>query len=151
MTTVKHMKWWGWGVEGVAFHHEDKPNFAPFVRKVVDLDVNIPPLGELDLSELNIPEPRIGNDLVAELTEVVGESQISSDGLDRVVHTYGKSLRDLVRLRNKDIPRIPDVIVYPADEAEVQQPTVKTEWDKTPRNAPCPCGSGKKFKLCHGR
>ncbi|MGD5588088.1 FAD-dependent oxidoreductase, partial [Xanthomonas citri pv. citri] len=35
--------------------------------------------------------------------------------------TYGKSLRDLVRLRNKDIPRIPDVVVYPADEAEVQQ------------------------------
>jgi len=22
---------------------------------------------------------------------------------------------------------------------------------KTPRNAPCPCGSGKKFKMCHGR
>jgi alkyldihydroxyacetonephosphate synthase len=121
MTTVKHMKWWGWGVEGVAFHHEDKPNFAPFVREVVDLDVNQPPVGELDLSELNIPEPRIGDDLVAELTEAVGDSQISSDGLDRIVHTYGKSLRDLVRLRNKDIPRIPDVVVYPADEAEVQQ------------------------------
>jgi preprotein translocase subunit SecA len=29
-------------------------------------------------------------------------------------------------------------------------PTVKSEWDKTPRNAPCPCGSGKKYKLCHG-
>jgi preprotein translocase subunit SecA len=36
-------------------------------------------------------------------------------------------------------------------EPELQQPTVKSEWDKTPRNAPCPCGSGKKFKLCHGR
>jgi preprotein translocase subunit SecA len=24
-------------------------------------------------------------------------------------------------------------------------------WAKTPRNAPCPCGSGKKFKHCHGR
>ncbi|MEX0791162.1 MAG: SEC-C metal-binding domain-containing protein, partial [Actinomycetota bacterium] len=23
--------------------------------------------------------------------------------------------------------------------------------DKVPRNAPCPCGSGKKYKLCHGR
>ena len=22
--------------------------------------------------------------------------------------------------------------------------------DKTPRNAPCPCGSGKKYKKCHG-
>jgi preprotein translocase subunit SecA len=28
---------------------------------------------------------------------------------------------------------------------------VKSEFDKTPRNAPCPCGSGKKFKMCHGR
>ena len=24
------------------------------------------------------------------------------------------------------------------------------EWADTPRNAPCPCGSGKKFKHCHG-
>ena len=37
-----------------------------------------------------------------------------------------------------------------APEDEVQAPVVKTEWEKTPRNAPCPCGSGKKFKLCHG-
>jgi preprotein translocase subunit SecA len=29
-------------------------------------------------------------------------------------------------------------------------PVVKSDWDKTPRNAPCPCGSGKKFKHCHG-
>ncbi len=31
------------------------------------------------------------------------------------------------------------------------QTVVKDEWDKTPRNALCPCGSGKKFKQCHGR
>jgi preprotein translocase subunit SecA len=36
------------------------------------------------------------------------------------------------------------------EEAPVNTPVVKSEWDKTPRNAPCPCGSGKKFKLCHG-
>ncbi len=24
------------------------------------------------------------------------------------------------------------------------------DWSKTPRNAPCPCGSGRKFKKCHG-
>ena len=31
----------------------------------------------------------------------------------------------------------------------VQRPIVK---DKMPqRNDPCPCGSGKKFKNCHGR
>ena len=24
-------------------------------------------------------------------------------------------------------------------------------WGKVQRNAPCPCGSGKKFKHCHGK
>ncbi|MGK2947549.1 MAG: preprotein translocase subunit SecA [Acidimicrobiales bacterium] len=37
------------------------------------------------------------------------------------------------------------------DEPATMTPVVKSEWDKTPRNAPCPCGSGKKFKLCHGK
>ena len=27
---------------------------------------------------------------------------------------------------------------------------VNSDWEKTPRNAPCPCGSGRKFKQCHG-
>ena len=29
--------------------------------------------------------------------------------------------------------------------------TVKNEGDKVGRNDPCPCGSGKKYKKCHGR
>ncbi|MEM7272290.1 MAG: preprotein translocase subunit SecA [Actinomycetota bacterium] len=35
-------------------------------------------------------------------------------------------------------------------DAGPAQPFIKDDWDKTPRNAPCPCGSGKKFKQCHG-
>ena len=27
---------------------------------------------------------------------------------------------------------------------------VNSDWEKTPRNAPCPFGSGRKFKQCHG-
>ncbi len=30
-------------------------------------------------------------------------------------------------------------------------PTVKREGPKVGRNDPCPCGSGKKYKSCHGR
>ena len=29
-------------------------------------------------------------------------------------------------------------------------PTDPSTWAGTPRNAPCPCGSGKKYKHCHG-
>jgi preprotein translocase subunit SecA len=39
----------------------------------------------------------------------------------------------------------------PPEEEVVNVPIKKTDLEKTPRNAPCPCGSGKKFKMCHGR
>ncbi len=39
-----------------------------------------------------------------------------------------------------------------APQAEVQLPkvTIRRELPKVGRNEPCPCGSGKKFKNCHG-
>ncbi|WP_152360840.1 FAD-binding oxidoreductase [Microlunatus speluncae] len=120
MPNVKHMKWWGWGVEGVGFHHEDKPGMAPFVIKAIDLDVNEAPELSIDFDSLDIPEPRIGAELLAELTELVGADNAVSEPMDRIVHTYGKSLRDLVRLRNGDIPRVPDVVLYPADEDQIR-------------------------------
>ena len=45
---------------------------------------------------------------------------------------------------------LPPEVAAPAT-APSNTPVVKSEFDKTPRNAPCPCGSGKKFKMCHGR
>ena len=44
----------------------------------------------------------------------------------------------------------PGVPAAPADDGETQAPIVKSEREKIGRNEPCWCGSGKKFKLCHG-
>ena len=33
---------------------------------------------------------------------------------------------------------------------ELKNPTVRYETPKPGRNDPCPCGSGKKYKKCHG-
>ncbi|MBS0561896.1 MAG: SEC-C domain-containing protein, partial [Proteobacteria bacterium] len=35
--------------------------------------------------------------------------------------------------------------------AEAADPNDPSTWRSTPRNAPCPCGSGRKYKHCHGR
>ena len=35
------------------------------------------------------------------------------------------------------------------DDEPVDPNNPKT-WDKVQRNAPCPCGSGRKYKHCHG-
>jgi alkyldihydroxyacetonephosphate synthase len=120
MVDVKHMKWWGWGVEGVSFRHENKPAFRPFVLNAIDLDVNTAPTAPMSLDDLPIPAPMISDQLLTELTDAVGAENAVQDDLDRIVHTYGKSARDLLRIRAGDIPRVPDVVVYPGDEAEVQ-------------------------------
>jgi preprotein translocase subunit SecA len=38
-----------------------------------------------------------------------------------------------------------------APQAPARDPQEPTSWGKVGRNEPCPCGSGKKFKHCHGR
>ncbi len=43
-----------------------------------------------------------------------------------------------------------EVMTLPARDDVVASDDPAT-WRATPRNAPCPCGSGKKFKHCHGR
>ncbi|MEM7286627.1 MAG: SEC-C metal-binding domain-containing protein, partial [Actinomycetota bacterium] len=40
--------------------------------------------------------------------------------------------------------------VVEENEAPSNTPVVKSDFEKTGRNEPCPCGSGKKFKHCHG-
>lgn len=122
MTDVEHMKWWGWGVEGVGFHHEDKPGFAPFVLQAVGLDLATAEKAEQpEFAALDLAEANVSSAFLSSLTDIVGADFVTTDAMDRVVHTYGKSLRDLVRIRTNRIERAVDVVVYPADEDDVQR------------------------------
>jgi alkyldihydroxyacetonephosphate synthase len=111
------MKWWGWGEEGVSFMHEDKPALGPFLQRALDLDVRHVVSRPTAFDELQAVEPSCSPELSAALREAVGD--VSTDPHDRVVHARGKSLRDLVRHRRGDLGRLPDVVVRPADEAQV--------------------------------
>jgi alkyldihydroxyacetonephosphate synthase len=122
MTDVQHMKWWGWGVDGVGFHWEDKPGFADFVVYATGLDVRTAAVvAEPSLDSLSIADPVLSPAFLTTLTGIVGDAYVATDKMDRVVHTYGKSIRDLIRIRSNLVERAPDVVVYPADEAEVQR------------------------------
>ena len=55
-------------------------------------------------------------------------------------------------------PELEGVRVHPADydealraEASASEAAANEEVPRVGRNAPCPCGSGKKYKQCHGR
>jgi len=60
----------------------------------------------------------------------------------------GGTMVAAARLEAAEAGEVPPALEEP--EEVINTPLVKSDWDKTPRNAPCPCGSGKKFKQCHG-
>src|SRR3954467_1483753 len=100
------MKWWGWGGGGVAFPPEDKPALAPFIGRVLGVDVTRDGARPAGFEDLTIPTATVPFDL----------PQASTDPLDRLVHARGKSLRDLVKHRRGDVGRVPDVVTRPRDE-----------------------------------
>ena len=119
---VTHQKWWGWGQEGVAFRHDNKPNFAPYVQAKIGLDLTRPGTPPPAIADLDVPVSRLGENpaLEAALRGALGDESLVFDDEVRVIHTYGKGLADLVKVRRGELPRVPDVVVYPTDEAQVR-------------------------------
>src|SRR3954452_6211101 len=71
------MKWWGWGDEGVAFTHEDKPELGPFIARAIDVDVTAPAARPVPFESLAIPDPTLDDDLRAALEAAVGPANVS--------------------------------------------------------------------------
>jgi alkyldihydroxyacetonephosphate synthase len=113
------MKWWGWGAEEISFSHEGKPELAPFIERVLGLDVRRPGNRPVAFEKLEIPAPALAAGLRGQLEDAVGPEQVSTDDHDRVVHARGKSLTDLIRQRRGDLGRLPDIVVRPGAEHEV--------------------------------
>ena len=61
----------------------------------------------------------------------------------------GAPAEDGPLVRDAEAEPRPQPVVRKA--ASVIDPADPTTWGKVPRNALCPCGSGKKYKHCHGR
>jgi alkyldihydroxyacetonephosphate synthase len=113
------MKWWGWGAEDVSFTHEGKPGLAPFIERVLSLDVRRPGIAPIAFEDLEVPETALPDALRARLERAVGAEHVSTDDHDRVTHGRGKSLTDLIRQRRGELGRLPDAVVRPAEEDEV--------------------------------
>ncbi len=113
------MKWWGWGEEAVAFDHTDKPALRSFVQGAIGIDLDEPAAEPIDFTSLSIPPVNLDDALAGALRAALGSEWVTSDPLERVVHGFGKSLRDLVRVRSGDFGRLPDVVVYPGSETDV--------------------------------
>jgi preprotein translocase subunit SecA len=76
--------------------------------------------------------------------------------LNRTAHAVGPT--DVPAVAAESAPQISTTVTSsgPAPDAsaepvlELPRVTIRRETPKVGRNEPCPCGSGKKFKNCHG-
>lgn len=121
MPDVKHQKWWGWGAEGAGeFNYRNKPKFAPLVRERIGVELDeTPVVAHPEFEDLEVPATRASREDLAAIRAVVGDENAVLDDELRIVHWAGRSIRDLVRTRQGDFTRVPDVVVYPGTEQEV--------------------------------
>lgn len=124
---MKNMKWWGWGEPNIAFNGSNKPAFAPFVMKHLGVDLATAKPMALEFSDVfgndnsksQIPESQVSAATREAFVHLLGPEFVCDDAEVRVSHTYGKSLRDLVRVRRGDVGRLPDLVLFPGSEADV--------------------------------
>ncbi len=118
---MKQMKWCGWGDSDKTFDISNKPTLWRYLVKATgiadDINRKVP---TIPLENITLSEPQLNEAFLAELNHVLQPEQIKQDHYERLIHTYGKSFRDLWRIRNGIIPQAPDIVCYPQSEEEVQ-------------------------------
>ena len=73
----------------------------------------------LELEALALSAPRLDARSLARLRAACGDEWVRTSALERVSHSLGRSLPDLLRLRSGDLPPPCDAVVYPGDEGSV--------------------------------
>ena len=113
------MKWSGWGVEGESFDVGGRPYFWNYAKRHLGISETTPRTRPVDVANIKLPPSRAPGRLLAALAGVVGAARCSTADADRLIHAYGKSTRDLWRIRNGRVDAAPDAVVFPANEGEV--------------------------------
>ena len=81
-----------------------------------------------------------------EVTRILMTVRIESpEQIDQAAHAIEERAEHIAKVTYSAPDETGEAQVTSADEAQ------KAAWGHVGRNDPCPCGSGKKFKFCHGK
>ncbi len=112
-------KWWGWGPAERAYDMSGRPDFASFIAgKGLSVEERHTP--RIDRAQVRLPERSSQPALEEDLSALLGE-RLRTDDEDRLAHAFGRSYRDLVRLRAGQVGRPPDLVAYPSSHEEVER------------------------------
>ncbi|MGE0420691.1 MAG: FAD-binding oxidoreductase [Reyranellaceae bacterium] len=126
----RRMKFWGWGFEGEGATPQERAYVHANAAKrygVTDFNDTPPREEEYELRAPRVQPP-------ASLAAIC-----STERIDRLVHAYGKSFIDAVRIFERRVPNPPDVVAYPRDESDV---AALLDWASSNDIAVIPFGAG---------
>ena len=94
------------------------PDLLPWIRKVMGVDF---PANDTHDSSFppELPAPRASPGFLGAVGEILPADAISSDPLVRLRHGHGHTLEEIYAIRYGRLERVPDLVVFPASEAEV--------------------------------
>lgn len=124
-------KFWGWGKVGEGFTDEEMKPFEADYAAVFGVDgFEARPFPTVD--EVGIAPPRLAPP--ASLAPVC-----TDDKWERLVHTFGRSFHEQVRIMDRDFAGAPDLVARPRDEGEV---AALLDWCADAGAAAIPFGGG---------
>lgn len=112
------MKWWGWGSTDIKTDVNKMPMLIPFIKDTIGCDtthISQP----VDYEKINIPTPKLNQFFYEKLLSLIHPGQIYQDKMERLLHCYGKSFKDLYRIRNGLINTAPDLVIYPENSKQI--------------------------------
>jgi preprotein translocase subunit SecA len=76
---------------------------------------------------------------------------MQQDVVEKVFSVQVRREQDVAQIEQQQQRPQKVVMSHGGDTVDPASAPVKREGDKVGRNDPCPCGSGKKYKRCHGK
>ena len=128
---MRRRKYWGWGYEDEGLTGPEEARLASLVDSFFGVKPEAAP-APAPVDALELPAPRVP---MPETTAFPW----SASNYDRVLHSAGRSYRDLVRLRNGRIDNPPDLVAYPSSVDEL---VATLEWADRRECAIVPFGGG---------
>lgn len=88
---------------------------------------------DLGLDEVDFDIPvKLEEKHIAKFREICGDEFVRTDNYARLSVAYGKTMYDIMRLRNKIVENVPDVVAYPDTKEQVEQIVAYCQQEKIP-------------------
>lgn len=113
------MKWHGWGGEGTGFDPVGRPNLFPYAVRHLAIDHDRATDAPMALDAISVPPSRLDGSVLDALVAALANDGVSIGRYDRICHAYGRSTRDLWRLRHGRLDWAPDAVVFPSEDSHL--------------------------------